>query len=94
MQEECFNSFNQIELSLLWTLDPKVKSTYKEIGEFNYEKLVNDGTVDKDKLRDMCKTSIMVDGSRYKGQFQKDTMIKGTPFFHFQVTSLTFFCIN
>lgn len=53
-----------------------VAQTYKDIGAFDYEKLVNEGLMSKKVLRDMYTTNIMVDGSKYAGQFQKGRTVK------------------
>jgi len=54
----------------------KVKKTYDSVGDFDYQKLVNEGLVNKQILRDMYTTCIMVDGSKYTGQFRKDSSDK------------------
>lgn len=54
----------------------KVAHTLKEEGDFDYEKLVNEGLINKKILRDMFTTCIMVDGSKYTGQFQKGRSVK------------------
>lgn len=57
-------------------LDPTVRRIYQEEGEYNYEELLQNGIIDKTMLREFCDTSIMVDGSKYKGQFKKRRLIK------------------
>jgi hypothetical protein len=54
----------------------KVEKTYKRVKEFDYEKLVNEGLVNKHVDRVMYTTCIMVDGSKYNGQFRKHSMTK------------------
>jgi len=54
-----------------------VRAVYQTEGEFKFESLYDMGIIDKDIFRDMCETSVMVDGSRYTGQFKKDSLIKG-----------------
>lgn len=56
--------------------DPVVRRLYDDTDHYDYEKLVENGYVDKSLPRDMCDTSIMVDGSKYKGQFKKRRLIK------------------
>lgn len=56
--------------------DPVVRRLYDDTGHYDYEKLVENGYVDKSCPRDMCDTSIMVDGSKYKGQFKKRRLVK------------------
>lgn len=53
-----------------------MSKTLEEVGKFDYEKLVNEGLINKKVLRDMYTACIMVDGSKYTGQFQKNRAIK------------------
>ena len=65
-----------LQEDLDFTLDRIVAKTYKEIGPFNYSKLVKEEIIDKSKKRDMKGPSIMSDGSKYTGQFFKKTTVK------------------
>lgn len=48
-----------------------VAETYEKLGPFDYSNLLKEGLVDKQVPRVMYTTCVMVDGSRYTGQFKK-----------------------
>eukprot|EP00345_Euplotes_harpa_P004854 CAMPEP_0168326792 /NCGR_PEP_ID=MMETSP0213-20121227/5520_1 /TAXON_ID=151035 /ORGANISM="Euplotes harpa, Strain FSP1.4" /LENGTH=160 /DNA_ID=CAMNT_0008329587 /DNA_START=239 /DNA_END=721 /DNA_ORIENTATION=+ len=59
-----------------YSLNRQVAEIYNAIGPYDYEHLISEGLVDKNSLRVMKTANIMVDGSKYTGQFLKSTLIK------------------
>ena len=61
---------------LKFSLNKAVAETYKAIRPYNYTRIVREGLFDKRVYRYMKAGNIMVDGSKYTGQFLRDTSIK------------------